>query len=104
VESSQGITGLNGAQVYDSSDQDDTKDAIKRFLHDFPLLPPPPAMIFLHKSPYYFEAPRSRREQLAEERALVYLTPFFKNRHMIHRVNVFRRKQRSWNNPVSLHN
>ena len=47
----------------------DPKEAMKRYLHDIPILPTPPAMITITRCKDYFEPPKSRRQLLAEERA-----------------------------------
>jgi hypothetical protein len=61
-------SNLNALSVHEHLDK---KEAVKRFLRDFPLLPIPPAMInYQRNANLYFEAPRSRREELAAERAL----------------------------------
>ena len=44
-------------------------ELMNKFIHDFPLLPNPPAPPTLPKAATYFSAPLSRRAILAEERA-----------------------------------
>ncbi len=55
-----------GAAFIPASDQ---KEIMKAFLHDFPLLPHPPAPAVLPRSADYFTAPKSRRAILAEDHA-----------------------------------
>jgi hypothetical protein len=49
--------------------QSDPREAWKAFLRDLPILPTPPVPVTLLRGDVYVEAPKSRREIMAEERA-----------------------------------